>query len=158
MSSPTNLKLDWCNISAARFAVKHWHYSERLPDPKSVKIGIWEDEAFKGCLIFSLGVASRNLSKTLGLATTQICELTRVAMTRHTTTVSRIIRIALAMLKRQCPGLKLIISYADPNHKHHGGIYQAGNWIYTLASHRPLRFGLMLKETNIMTEQYPRLG
>jgi hypothetical protein len=35
------------------------------------------------------------------------------------------------MLKHQSPGLRLIISMADPAQGHIGGIYQAGNWIYT---------------------------
>ena len=29
------------------------------------------------------------------------------------------------------PGLRLIVSFADMSQGHHGGIYQAGNWIYT---------------------------
>lgn len=28
------------------------------------------------------------------------------------------------------PGLKLIVSYADVDQNHTGGIYQAGNWVY----------------------------
>jgi hypothetical protein len=35
------------------------------------------------------------------------------------------------MVKKYCPGLKLIISFADERQGHHGIIYQAGNWIYT---------------------------
>jgi hypothetical protein len=35
------------------------------------------------------------------------------------------------MLKKLCGGLKLIVSYADIDQNHHGGIYQATNWIYT---------------------------
>lgn len=35
------------------------------------------------------------------------------------------------MIKKQSPGLRLIVSYADSNYGHVGAIYQAGNWIYT---------------------------
>ena len=38
--------------------------------------------------------------------------------------------MAMRFLKKQSPDLKLIVSYADPEQGHHGGIYQAGNWIY----------------------------
>jgi hypothetical protein len=39
--------------------------------------------------------------------------------------------IALKMLKKQSPGLRLVVSYADSDQEHHGGIYQATNWLYT---------------------------
>jgi hypothetical protein len=35
------------------------------------------------------------------------------------------------MLKRRCPDLRLIVSFADPAEGHVGRIYQAGNWVYT---------------------------
>ena len=35
------------------------------------------------------------------------------------------------MIKRANPGMRLIVSFADPFYGHHGGIYQAGNWIYS---------------------------
>ena len=34
------------------------------------------------------------------------------------------------MMCRQNPRLRLIVSFADPNHGHHGGIYQASGWIF----------------------------
>jgi len=62
---------------------------------------------------------------------TQVAELVRVALTKHEAPVSRIVAIALKMLKRQSSGVRLIVSYADPHHGHVGAIYQAGNWIYS---------------------------
>lgn len=38
--------------------------------------------------------------------------------------------IALKMLKRAMSGLRLVVSFADPEHGHVGGIYQAGGWTY----------------------------
>jgi hypothetical protein len=35
------------------------------------------------------------------------------------------------MLKKQSPKLRLIISYADPEQGHHGGIYAGGGWMYS---------------------------
>jgi len=32
-------------------------------------------------------------------------------------------------------GVRLVVSYADPAHGHHGGIYQAGNWVYLGRTH-----------------------
>lgn len=100
-----------------------------MPVPPIVAIGVWEDSKYIGCVLFSRG-ASPDLLKPYGLKNTEGCELTRVALTRHKTPVSRIISIAIKMLSKKDTGLRLIVSFADPNHDHHGGIYQAGNWIF----------------------------
>jgi hypothetical protein len=123
------LKLDWCTHEAARYAVTHWHYSHSLPTPPIVKIGVWEGGAFIGCVLYSRG-ASADLGTPYGLATTDVCELARVALKAHSAPVSRVVAISLRFLVRHCPGLRLVISFADPNFGHHGGIYQAGNWLY----------------------------
>lgn len=129
MSSRPDLKLDWCDQVAAKYAVTHWHYSRSLPAGKSVKIGAWEDGRFVGCVVFSRG-ANNHIGAPYGLDQTEVAELTRVALTTHSAPVTRIVSIAIRQLRKQSPGLRLIVSYADPGEGHHGGIYQAGNWIY----------------------------
>jgi len=128
-----NLRLDWCSHEAAKYAVENWHYSGCMPAGKLVKVGVWEDSKFIGCVIFGRG-ANNNIGKQYGLKQENVCELVRVAMTHHTTSVSRVISIALKMLKKNSPGLRLVVSYADPEQSHVGGIYQAGNWIYSGSS------------------------
>ncbi len=34
------------------------------------------------------------------------------------------------MLKKRCPKLRAVVSFADPGEGHYGGIYQAGGWVY----------------------------
>ena len=126
----TKLKLDWCSHKAARYAVENWHYSQRMPKSKLVKIGVWENGVFIGVVIFGSG-ATRALVAPYNLTPEQGCELVRVALKKHDAPVTRIIKIALRMLKKYCPKLRLVVSFADPNEGHHGGIYQAGNWVYT---------------------------
>jgi len=36
----------------------------------------------------------------------------------------------MKLLRKASPGLRLVVSYADSEEGHHGGIYQAMNWIY----------------------------
>lgn len=124
------LKVAPCGHDAAKYAVENWHYSRILPTGKLVKSGVWEDGKFIGVVIFSRG-ASPHLGKALELDQTQICELTRVALTDHKAPVSQIVAQAMNYLKTHNPGLRAVISFADPSQGHHGGIYQAGNWIYT---------------------------
>lgn len=128
--SKVDLKLDWCSHEAAKFAVEHWHYSRCMPAGKTVKIGAWEDKVFIGVVIFSRG-ANNTLGRPYGCSQTESCELTRVALKAHKTEVTRILAIAIKMLKRTSPGLRLLLSFADPEHDHKGGIYQGGNWVYT---------------------------
>ena len=125
-----SLRLDYCSHEAARYAVMHWHYSRSVPAGKLVKIGVWEFAEFIGCVIFSYG-ANRNLAKSLKLRQMEVCELTRVALQKgHKAQVSRVLAISLRLLKRQSPGVRVVISYADSDQGHLGVIYQASNWLY----------------------------
>lgn len=124
-----DLKIDWATHDAAKYACENWHYSKSTPVPPLVKIGAWEGQKFIGVVIFSRG-ASPYLLTPYGLNQDEGCELTRVALTTHITEVSRIIKLAMIFLKKNSPKLRLIVSFADPQYGHHGGIYQAGNWIF----------------------------
>ena len=124
------LKIDWCTHQAAKYACENWHYSKSIPKSKLVKIGVWENDIFKGVLIYSYG-ATPDLVKPYGCTMQEGCELTRIALRDHETPVSRILSISFIFLKKHCPNLKMIVSFADPNQGHYGGIYQATNWIYS---------------------------
>ena len=100
-----------------------------MPTPPVIKFGVWELGNFVGCVLFSRG-ANNNLGKKHGLDVTQVCELTRVALNEHVSNVSQIVSMALRSLKKS-QSIRLVYSYADPHEGHHGGIYQAMNWIYT---------------------------
>jgi hypothetical protein len=133
VANPSPVRLDWCGYDAARYAVEHWHYSKSLPTPPLVRVGVWEGEAFVGVVLFGRG-ANKHLGSQFGLRSIQVCELVRIAMRAHVVSVSRVVSIALAMLRKKEPGLRLVVSFADPAHQHLGVIYQAGNWIYTGAT------------------------
>lgn len=124
------LKIAPASHEAAKYAVEHWHYSEKLPSGKLFRRGVWEDGKFSGVVIFSRGATS-TIGSPYGLDQTQCVELTRVALKHdHVTPVTQVVAAAIRDLKRGNPGLRLIVSYADPMQGHHGGIYQAGNWVY----------------------------
>lgn len=125
-----NLLIANASKESADYAVKNWHYSRCLPVGKLVKFGVWEDKKFIGVVIFSRG-ASPHLGKALDLDQTEVCELTRVALDKHDAPVSQIVAKALTELKKSNPALRAVISFADPKEGHIGGIYKAGNWIYS---------------------------
>lgn len=132
-----DLLLDWCSFDAAQYAVRRWHYSECMPSGQTVKIGVWEDDAFIGVVIYSHG-ANRNIAKEFDAAQNEVVELTRIALDDHQTPVSRIISISLSLLQEQCPGITTVVSYADPEQGHDGTVYQASNWYY-IGTSRPQR-------------------
>jgi hypothetical protein len=80
-------------------------------------------------VVFAWG-ANRHLAGEYKLKMTECAELCRVALAKHATPVSRILSIAVKMLKREMPGIRLIVSYADLNRGHFGKIYQASNWLF----------------------------
>lgn len=127
-----NLRLDWASHEAAKYACENWHYTKSMPSA-GVKIGVWEDNEFIGVVLYGVGAGNVTNGKQYGLARShEMAELMRVALRDHKTPVSKIIKISLKMLKKQSPGLRLIVSFADEMFAGHiGGIYQAGNWVYT---------------------------
>lgn len=132
MQTKTKLKIDFATHVAAKFACERWHYSRRLPSTlqKRFAVGVWEESIFKGVVVFGHG-ANPAIGAPYGLSIYQVCELTRVALSPdHKSEVSKVIRFALKFLKKYNPQLRLVVSYADTGQGHHGGIYQAGNWIY----------------------------
>ena len=132
MSSRPELKLDWATHKAAKYAVEHWHYSGCLPAGKSVKVGVWENSKFIGVVVFGMGSGNATNGLKYGLTKThEVAELARIALDKHKTPVSRIISIAVKLFTKQSPGIRLLISFADTDQGHVGGIYQGGNWVYT---------------------------
>lgn len=125
----SELKIDWATHEAAKFAVMNWHYSKSMPVGPMIRVGVWEDGKFIGVILFGRG-ASPALGRAYGCTQDQCCELTRVALRQHKTPVSRIMAIAVRHMHKQSPGLQLIVSFADTDQGHHGGIYQAAGWIY----------------------------
>lgn len=146
-NADTCLHLDWCSCKAARYACKHWHYSKTLPVGKPVYVGVWEYASFVGAIIFSAGSGAATDGRRYGLNRCFVlAELQRIALRKHESPVTRMVAIALRLLKQQCPGLRGVVSFADPTEGHHGGIYQGGNWIYTGQTAPTVYLGLLNRQ------------
>lgn len=124
-----DLKIDWATHEAAKYACENWHYSKCLPVGKLVKVGAWENGKYIGVVLFGRG-ATPNLGRPYNLGQDECVELVRIALTKHQIPVSRIAALAMRFLHKSNPKLRLIVSFADQSQGHHGGIYQAGNWVY----------------------------
>lgn len=111
-------------------ALARWYYRPELPVGKTVKVGVWEDGVFAGVVVFGCG-ASDSLGTRYGITSLEVCEMVRIALRPdHKCQISRVLRIAISFLRKHCPGLRLVLTYADPAAGHTGAVYQAANWIY----------------------------
>lgn len=99
-----------------------------MPVGKSVRVGVWEGGSFIGAVVFAMG-ANKDMA-TKFCQPREAAELVRIALTSHQSPVTRIMAVACRFLKKQSNGLRLLVSYADPSHGHHGGVYQGAGWIY----------------------------
>lgn len=124
------LRVDWCSYEAAKYAVTHWHYSGKIHIGKLIHLGVWEDDVFVGAVVYGPG-ASPSLGKKYELGKYEVRELIRIALRSHVFPVSQIVSESIKRLKLKSPQMRLIVSFADTAYGHHGGIYQAMNWIYT---------------------------
>ena len=144
------LKIANCSHEAAKFAVLNWHYSKAMPNGRLIKYGVWEDDNFIGAVVYGRG-ATPNLGKPYELSQWEICELVRVALTNHKTPVSQIVAETLRQLKANNPGIRLVVSFSDPSEGHKGGIYRAGNWLYTGTSGKSTFFLINGRKTHPRT-------
>ena len=133
-----SLDVNFASKQAALHACRRWHYSGSLPNGRQTIVGAWEDGSFRGVVVFGRG-ANKDLGTPYGLDQTGCCELIRIAFREHRAPISQVVSQAFKLLRSSSPGLRLVISFADPEQEHIGGIYQAGNWVYlgrTNASYR----------------------
>lgn len=127
--SKADLYLDWAKYQAARYACERWHYAGCIPRGKNAFLGVWERAEFVGVVSFGRGT-SPFIGEPYGLGQEEVVELNRVALTRHVAPVTRIVAVAIRIIKRTFPGVRLVVSLADASQGHVGRIYQGGNWVY----------------------------
>lgn len=124
------LHLAIASYAATRHACLQWHYSKSVPPGRMFRMGVWEDGRFIGVVLYARGTAAGG-HRSWNLGRGEFCELVRVALRDHRAPVSKIVRRSIMLLQRANPGLRLVVSFADPEQGHHGGIYQAMGFIYT---------------------------
>jgi hypothetical protein len=124
-----NLAVEPIPPNLARPWLLERHYAKRIP-LLSFIYGLWIDHELQGVCTF--GPPPRQFNDGYGLFAKQLVmptyELNRLVVgdDMPPNTLSRFVAGALAQLPRPMA----VVSYADPNHGHHGFIYQATNWLY----------------------------
>lgn len=82
-------------------------------------------------VVFSIP-ANKNLATYLFDGTVEVRELARLwAPNGHPANLLTAAMAAACRALRHDTGCEAVVSFADPNQGHHGGVYQAASWIYT---------------------------
>jgi len=115
--------------AAARALTERWHYLGTMPAGTKLALGAFLADRLIGAVTFGVGPMSghrllRDARPQDGITLTRFVLLPE----RPANSASRILGIVLRMLRRQTDK-KFVLTYADPEHGHHGGIYQACNFI-----------------------------
>ena len=114
---------------AITFACKNYHYSHSVPANYHAYNVMNDKNEWCGVIVFSFG-ANNCIGKPFGLAQGECIELTRVALNGKQECTSQALAMSIKLVHKDCPCVKLIVSYADCDRAHLGTIYQATNWIY----------------------------
>jgi hypothetical protein len=112
--------------------IKKYHYLHNQPSGSALMLGVYQDNKINGLIIFGNPVSSHIRKAVRSTTGKQVLELTRLWLSDNLpkNSESKVISIALRILKRLKPSIKWIVSYADPKAGHSGIIYQATNWVY----------------------------
>ena len=115
---------------AVVYAPKNFHYSKKTPALTGTAYSVFNNNnEWCGCIIYGSG-GNPYLGKKYGLNGGEVFELTRMALNGKQESTSKALSISLKLIKKDCPTLKMIVSYADKGQRHKGVIYQATNWIF----------------------------
>lgn len=123
------MRLSRATSKAIKYACLNFHYAKAVP---SVSYGynVFNDnEEWCGVICFGCG-ATPNIGTQYGLVTGEVVELVRVALNGKQEITSKAVALAVKMLHKDAPLIKLIVSYADVDQGHYGTIYQALSWTY----------------------------
>ncbi len=110
----------------AQAAIIDGHYSHSVPSGKTHYLGI--DDA-----LFAFAIsANRNIGPFILGNGSPVWELSRMwAPENHEATLTAALARAVSGFRVVEPGVVALVSFADPNQGHEGGVYRAASWHYT---------------------------
>ena len=123
------MRLEKASSKAIKYACLNFHYAKAVPNV-SLAYSVFNNlNEWCGVVCFGLG-ATNNIAKPYALNQGQVIELVRMALNGKQQSTTKAMAIALRIIKKDAPNVKMIVSYADSEQGHTGIIYQATNWHY----------------------------
>ena len=124
------MRLERASHKAVKYACLNFHYAKAVPNVGLAYNVFNKNKEWCGVICYGIG-ATNNIGRPYGLSQGQIVELVRMALNGKQESTTKAMSIAIRLLKKDAPNVKLIVSYADSEQGHYGIIYQATNWYYT---------------------------
>ncbi len=151
--------------AVARDFIEKHHYTHKFSSTRYA-LGIFyreetehmffagENEQLIGCMTYGHPVSNRTVDSIVdGLELDEVLELTRlVCLDGYGKNLeSFVIAQSFEWMRQNDKRVKVLVSYADPEQAHTGGIYRATNWIYQGCGYSKLMpdFSLRLKEDDL---------
>jgi hypothetical protein len=122
------MRLEIASYKAVKYACLNFHYAKAIPT-YSIGYSVFENNIWCGVVLFG-GGASVNMPTKFNLRNGQYLELNRMALNGKQSSTSKVLSIAIKLIKKECPTVRMLFSYADKGQEHKGIIYQATNWYY----------------------------
>lgn len=122
------MRLEKASNKAIKYACLNFHYAKTVPT-YSIGYSVFENNIWCGVVLFG-GGASVNMPAKFNLRNGQYLELNRMALNGKQSSTSKVLSIAIKLIKKECPTVRMLFSYADKGQEHKGIIYQATNWNY----------------------------
>jgi hypothetical protein len=124
------MRLEKASYKAILYSCMNYHYSKRVPAGLNVAYSVFNDSnEFCGVIVYGYP-ASPNIVPEFNLLNGKVLELRRVALNSKQGITSKALGISMKLIKKDCPSLKLLVSYSDKGQNHFGTIYQATNWFF----------------------------
>lgn len=123
------MRLTIATHNAIKYACLHFHYAKAIP-VNTLGYNVYNKKnEWCGVILYGIG-ANNNIGKEYNLLQGSVLELVRVALNGKQECTSQAVAMSLKQLHKDCPLVKLVVSYADCDQSHLGTIYQATNWVY----------------------------
>jgi len=129
-SSARDIRVAVVPHAIARALIVRWHYLGTMPAGTKLVFGAFLGERIIGAVTLGIGPMFghrllRDARPEDGLTLSRFVLLPE----RPANAASRVLGTVLRLLRRDTDR-RFVLSYADPEHGHHGGIYQAANFVY----------------------------
>lgn len=121
------------SCATARDVIRKYHYSHKIVNNSYIHLGIYIDGAFEGVLQWGYALCPARADKVVaGTVQGQYLELNRMWLTDDAprNSESRAISYALKYIRKACPSVAWVQSYADERCNGLGVVYQACSFLY----------------------------
>lgn len=134
MAGAKNIVLRPISTSELNPFMRRWHYSGKVDTRTQLSIGVYYNGKLEGGLQFGPSMAKHQTKQLFtDIGWNEFIELHRLAFTEELpkNSESRAIAMAIKLLRKYAPHVKVLISYADATQCGDGTIYRASGFVLT---------------------------